>query len=160
MGDIFGIGIEELIFIGILLALLFGPESLPKIARAAGKALNQLFRSPLYREGQQIRKQIQDLPTALARLAELEELQKSLNTEISGLKAAIEPGTDKVAESIAAIKREAQDLAAPGKPSAMPAQPGVSDPAKSDSDELSENTIAPPSTPAQSTQPGDTYDDA
>lgn len=91
MGEIFGIGIEELIFIGILLALLFGPESIPRIARTAGQMLNRLFRSPLYKESQQIRKQIQDLPTALARLAQLEELQKNLDSEIRDLKAAIEP---------------------------------------------------------------------
>ena len=93
MGEIFGIGIEELIFVGILIALLFGPESVPKMARTAGRALNRLFRSPLYKEGQQIRKQIQDLPAALARLAELEEMQKSLNSEISDLRKSIDPST-------------------------------------------------------------------
>ena len=90
MGEIFGIGIEELVFIGILLALLFGPESIPRLARSAGKLLNRLFRSPLYRESLQIRKQIRDMPTALARLAQLEEMQHSLNDEIRDLKAAIE----------------------------------------------------------------------
>ena len=91
MGEIFGIGIEELIFVGILIALLFGPESIPKMARTAGRALNRLFRSPLYRESQNIRKQIQDLPAALARLAELEEMQKNLNNEISDLRRSIDP---------------------------------------------------------------------
>jgi len=86
MGEIFGIGIEEMIFIGVLLALLFGPESIPRIARTAGRLLNRLFRSPLYREGVKIRKQINDIPAALARLAELEELQKNLNAEIRDLK--------------------------------------------------------------------------
>jgi len=97
MGEIFGIGIEELIFIGILLALLFGPDSIPRLARSAGKTLNRLFRSPLYREGQQLRKQIQDIPSALARLAELEEIQKNLNTEIRDLKAAIDPNAGAIA---------------------------------------------------------------
>ncbi len=91
MGEIFGIGIEELIFVGLLLALLFGPESIPRLARSAGKALNRLFRSPLYRESQNIRRQIQDIPAALVRLAELEEAQKSLDTEIRDLKAIIDP---------------------------------------------------------------------
>lgn len=90
MGDIFGVGIEELLFIGILIALLFGPESIPRIARSAGRMLNRLMRSPFYREGQQIRKQIRDLPAALSRLAELEEIQKNINSEISGLKHIIE----------------------------------------------------------------------
>lgn len=99
MGEILGIGIEELIFVGILIALLFGPESIPKMARTAGRALNRLFRSPLYRESQQIRKQIQDLPAALARLAELEEMQKNLNNEISDLRRSIEPGLSQAAPS-------------------------------------------------------------
>lgn len=151
MGEIFGIGIEELIFIGVLLALLFGPESIPKIARTAGKALNRLFRSPLYREGQQIRKQIQDLPSALARLAELEELQKNLNSEIKDLKAAIDPGTEKVTESIASLKQQAQQLAASPPPDEAlsetnPPTPGTASPSP---EAEADNTIAPPSAPAQ-----------
>ena len=55
MGEIFGIGIEELIFVGILIALLFGPESIPKMARTAGRALNRLFRSPLFRSVKSIK---------------------------------------------------------------------------------------------------------
>jgi sec-independent protein translocase protein TatB len=90
MGEIFGVGIEELLFIGILIALLFGPENIPRIARSAGRLINRLVRSPYYREGQQIRQQIRDLPAALARLAELEEIQKNINSEISGLKHVIE----------------------------------------------------------------------
>jgi sec-independent protein translocase protein TatB len=97
MGEIFGIGIEELIFIGILLALLFGPESIPRIARQAGLLLNRLIRSPFYRETQQLRRQIQDIPGALARLAELEEMQKSINSEIQDLKAAIDPDIGTIA---------------------------------------------------------------
>jgi sec-independent protein translocase protein TatB len=97
MGEIFGIGIEEMIFIGVLLALLFGPESIPRLARRAGQLLNRLFRSPLYRETQQLRQQIRDIPSALARLAELEEMQKSLNEEISDLKAAIDPNVGAIA---------------------------------------------------------------
>jgi sec-independent protein translocase protein TatB len=106
MGEIFGIGIEELVFIGILLALLFGPESIPRLARSAGRLLNRLFRSPLYRESLHIRKQIRDMPTALARLAQLEEMQHSLNDEIRDLKAAIEvdtkqaPGAPEAAQTI------------------------------------------------------------
>jgi len=144
MGEILGIGIEELVFIGILLALLFGPESIPKIARNAGKALNRLFRSPLYREGQQIRKQIQDLPSALARLAELEEVQKSLNSEISDLKAQMDPGLDKVSESIASVvKQQAQPAATVAKPASPSAPPA-------DTAMPPANTIAPPTTPPHS----------
>ncbi len=106
MGEIFGIGIEELVFIGILLALLFGPDSIPRLARSAGRLLNRLFRSPLYRESLQIRKQIRDMPSTLARLAQLEEMQHSLNDEIRDLKAAIEvdpnltPGAPTAAQTI------------------------------------------------------------
>jgi len=109
MGDIFGIGIEELLFIGILIALLFGPESIPKIARTAGRALNKLFRSPLYKEGRQIRQQIRDIPAMLARLAELEEIQKNLNSEINDLKTAMNVDADgKLSESLASIRQAAQ----------------------------------------------------
>jgi sec-independent protein translocase protein TatB len=110
MGEILGIGIEELIFVGILIALLFGPESIPKMARAAGRALNRLFRSAWYREGQRIQQQIQDLPAALARLAELEEYQKSLGNEINDLKKSIDSGLQDVS------RRASSDAAQPAQP--------------------------------------------
>jgi len=93
MGEIFGIGIEELIFIGILLALLFGPESIPRLARNAGQALNRLLRSPAMQEVQRTREKIgdvRDIRSVLARLAELEEIQSDINTEIRKLKAEID----------------------------------------------------------------------
>jgi len=140
MGDIFGIGIEELVFVGVLIALLFGPESIPKIARNAGRLLNRLFRSPLYREGQQIRRQIRDMPAMLARLAELEDLQKNLNSEISELKQAMNVDADgKLSQSIASVKQAAQnpidspvpDQPGPVAPPSDSTQP-VSDPATSE----------------------------
>ena len=124
MGEIFGIGIEELIFVGILIALLFGPESIPKMARTAGRALNRLFRSPWYRESQNIRKQIQDLPAALARLAELEEMQKNLDNEISDLRRSIDPGLGQAAPSTA--QPPTLPAATASGPSAQ-AQPPASD---------------------------------
>ena len=136
MGDIFGIGIEELIFVGVLIALLFGPESIPRIARNAGRLLNRLFRSPLYKEGQQIRRQIRDMPAMLARLAELEDLQKSLNSEISELKEAMNVDADgKLSQSIASVKQAGQipidscppDQAGSATPPLDPTQP-ISDP--------------------------------
>lgn len=159
MGEIFGIGIEELIFIGILLALLFGPESIPKFARSAGKALNRLFRSPLYREGQQIRKQIQDLPSALARLAQLEEMQKNLNSEISDLKAQIDPGLDKVSESIASVTRRqmqaaADDVKTIAQPAPTPSGSAAENAPKADSSSApASNATAPPSDPVASPTP-------
>jgi sec-independent protein translocase protein TatB len=119
MGEIFGVGIEELLFIGILIALLFGPESIPRIARSAGRLINRLVRSPYYREGQQIRKQIRDLPAALARLAELEEIQKSIHSEISGLKQMMETE----------VKVDLDEMQKPPAPaSASPAEPASADP--------------------------------
>ncbi len=94
MGEIFGIGIEELIFIGILIALLLGPENIPKLASTAGRWLNRLFRSPVYQQTMQLRQQIPDLPTALMRLAKLEEMQQSLNSEISKLKSEIDQAAE------------------------------------------------------------------
>ncbi len=136
MGDIFGIGIEELIFIGILLALLFGPEAIPTLARAAGTVLNRLFRSSFYKESRQIRQQIQDLPSALARLAELEELQKNLNDEIIDLKKSIDPGPDPGSQS--AAKPRPQTPASPPWAEAPTGYNAAADP-----------SIAPPAAPPQ-----------
>ncbi|HEY4688665.1 MAG TPA: twin-arginine translocase TatA/TatE family subunit [Anaerolineae bacterium] len=132
MGEIFGIGIEELIFIGILVALLFGPESLPHAARRVGLLLNRLFRSPLYKEGLKIRKQINDLPAALARLAELEEIQKNLNDEISDLKKVIDPAAKLAAESLHAAEAQMRQDADPGSAPDAGADRIVTPPAPAD----------------------------
>ena len=143
MGEILGIGIEELIFVGILIALLFGPESIPKMARTAGRALNRLFRSPLYRESQQIRKQIQDLPAALARLAELEEMQKNLNNEISDLRRSIDPGLSQAAPST--TLSPSQPAATPGPGTQV--EPPTSDASPPEPDANSDHSIGPPHAP-------------
>ena len=151
MGEIFGIGIEELLFIGILIALLFGPESIPKIARGAGKLLNRLFRSPLYKEGQQLRKQIRDIPTALARLAELEDLQKNLNSEIKDLKAAMNVDSDgKLSETIASLK-DAARVERPAESTASAATPVPSAPAESAGTDSAAAKQAEPALPAPQT---------
>lgn len=144
MGEILGIGIEELIFVGILIALLFGPESIPKMARTAGRALNRLFRSPLYRESQQIRKQIQDLPAALARLAELEEMQKNLNDEISDLRRSIDPGLSQAAPSTTVSPT--QPAATTPGPGAQ-VEPPTSDASPREPEANSDHSIEPPHTP-------------
>jgi len=136
MGDIFGIGIEELIFIGILLALLFGPENIPTLARAAGTWLNRLFRSSFYKEIRQIRQQLQDLPSALAKLAELETLQKNLNDEIKDLKKSIDPGLDTGTQSVG--KPRLQTLTSSPPADAPPAP-----------DTATDRSIAPPAAPPQ-----------
>jgi sec-independent protein translocase protein TatB len=155
MGEIFGFGIEELLFIGILIALLFGPESIPKIARGAGKLLNRLFRSPLYKEGQQIRKQIRDIPTALARLAELEDLQKNLNSEIKDLKAAMNVDSDgKLSETIASLK-DATRIERPAEPPASAATPASAPTESTDADSAAARQAEPvlPSTQTPSSAP-------
>lgn len=40
-GDLFGIGLGEIIFLAILALVIFGPRRLPEIARSVGRFLNQ-----------------------------------------------------------------------------------------------------------------------
>lgn len=124
MGEILGVGIEEILFIGILIAMLFGPESIPRIARSAGRMLNKLMRSSVYREGQEIRRQIKDLPGALARLAELEEIQDSINKEIGDLKQVFKTETH--------IDFEGTDTAATPKPASPDSRAADKPPPSSD----------------------------
>jgi sec-independent protein translocase protein TatB len=145
MGEIFGIGVEELIFIGILIALMFGPESIPKFARAAGKFLNQFFRSPLYKEGQQIRQQIRDLPTALARLAQLEEMQSSIHSEIQDIKAAMTiEGDAKVSTAMASVTA-AQAPSSIDAPAGAP--PGDATSSATPSDAVPGSVVSPSAPP-------------
>jgi Sec-independent protein translocase protein TatA len=93
--NIFGIGPMELIFIGILLLIIFGPKDLQKAGKSVGRALRKIVRSDTWKTVQQTSKNIRQLPNELIREADLEEIKKSFaqtSAEIGSV-APVKPET-------------------------------------------------------------------
>lgn len=76
--ELLGVGPTELILIIILALVLVGPRDLAKLGRDAGRALNKLYRSPAWRTMNEASREIRNLPTRLAREAELDTVKRDL----------------------------------------------------------------------------------
>ena len=74
--DIFGIGLPEIIFILLLVAIIFGPKDLEKMGKTIGGALFRFFNSEAYRN----LRRIGELPADLARKAGLDEFRATVNS--------------------------------------------------------------------------------
>ena len=70
----FGVGMQELVIILVLVLILFGPRRLPEIGRAIGKAVRELKRST-----QDFREAIEQEPPEEIR----KEVEKKLSENIS-----------------------------------------------------------------------------
>ncbi len=90
--DFFGIGLQEIFFIVIILLLVFGPRDLARHSREFGRWLNRLVRSDQYRAIQTTARELRGLPERLMREAQLEDLQK-LPDEVSGAARSIRQET-------------------------------------------------------------------
>jgi sec-independent protein translocase protein TatB len=73
--NIFGIGLPELILILVIALIILNPKDISKTARAFGQFLNRLYKSDIWRNISQASDTIRQLPTRLAREAQLEELK-------------------------------------------------------------------------------------
>lgn len=73
-----GIGWQELLFLVVLILLIVGPKDMVKWGRNLGHWLNRLQRSENYQLVRKASEELRNLPSRLAREAQLEELQKDL----------------------------------------------------------------------------------
>jgi len=72
--DFLGIGPLELLLVLVIALLVVPPNQLGKVGRSIGRFLNRMFRSDSWRIFRQASSEIQNLPSRLAREAQLEEL--------------------------------------------------------------------------------------
>jgi sec-independent protein translocase protein TatB len=114
--NILGIGPTELILIVILALVLVGPRDLAKLGRDAGRALNKIYRSPAWRTMNEASREIRNLPTRLAREAEidnvrrdLEKAGKDLQDSVRTASQAIEKDVKSAAQAIEAAATPAGD---------------------------------------------------
>jgi sec-independent protein translocase protein TatB len=72
--EFLGIGPLELLLVLVIALLVIPPNQLGKVGRAVGRFLNRMFRSDSWRIFRQASSELQNLPSRLAREAQLEEL--------------------------------------------------------------------------------------
>jgi Sec-independent protein translocase protein TatA len=91
--EILGIGPLEFLVILIIALIIFSPKDLAKGAKEAGRWINRLYRSDTWKSMRQVSQEMQNLPSRLAREAQLEDLkelekdiQKAGDAQLAGLK--------------------------------------------------------------------------
>ncbi len=93
-----GVGPLELLFIVIIAIIIVGPRDITKTARTLGRAINRIYRSEFWRTLTETGQAIRDLPSRLAKEANLEDLDaigdpfKNTREEISREMSRIENG--------------------------------------------------------------------
>lgn len=125
--EFLGIGPTELILIIILALVLVGPRDLAKFGRDAGLFLNKLYRSQTWRTMNQASREIRNLPTRLAREAELdtvkrdlEQAGKSLQDSVKGASQALEKDVKSAGEGMQAWTPSARPDSSPPLPTQPP----------------------------------------
>jgi Sec-independent protein translocase protein TatA len=91
--EILGIGPLEFLVILIIALIIFSPKDLAKGAKEAGRWINRLYRSDTWKSMRQVSQEMQNLPSRLAREAQLEDLkelekdiQKAGDAQLAGMK--------------------------------------------------------------------------
>ena len=72
--EFLGIGPLELLLVLVIALLVIPPNQLGKVGRSIGRFLNRMFRSDSWRIFRQASSELQNLPSRLAREAQLDEL--------------------------------------------------------------------------------------
>ncbi len=91
--EILGIGPLEFLVILVIALIIFSPKDLAKGAKEAGRWINRLSRSDAWKSMRQVSQEMQNLPSRLAREAQLEDIkelendiQKAGDAQLAGLK--------------------------------------------------------------------------
>lgn len=85
MDTLCGVGLPELIILGLLGFVLIGPERSREVALKLGRFLRGLMTSTWWKEFNQIAQALRDLPTTLVRMAEIEEMQAELKRTVNDI---------------------------------------------------------------------------
>lgn len=72
------IGLPELLVLGLILLIVFGPERLPEEAKKAARWIRAMMRTETYREASALVKTVRDLPRKVMQEAQIEELEKEI----------------------------------------------------------------------------------
>lgn len=120
--DFLGVGPLELILIIVLALVLVGPRDMARLGRDAGRFLNRLYRSPAWRTMNDASRELRNLPTRLAREAELDTLQRDLEQAGQGLQQDVQAASEGMGAWTTPAARPAPPPALPGQPAASPGE--------------------------------------
>jgi Sec-independent protein translocase protein TatA len=82
--EFLGIGPLEFLLIIVIALIVFSPKDLSKGGRELGRLINRIYKSDTWKSMRQVSQEMQNLPSRLAREAQLEELknlEKDLNLD-------------------------------------------------------------------------------
>lgn len=146
-GTIFGVGPLEVLVIGIMILLVFGPERLPELTRGLGSALRRL-RETYVSFTQEFRGELEPIAQ------EVDAVTREIRQEVDAIRQAtdirsiLQPVADDVNKAV-----KLQEIpAAPAKPEVKPAT--LPSPSTGVSASTTSNTIAPPKQLSSSTSTG------
>lgn len=122
-----GVGPLELILIIVLALVLVGPRDIAKLGREAGRFLNRMYRSPAWRTMNEASRELRNLPSRLAREAELDTLQHELQEAGRGLQADVESAAEGMQAWTPPPRAAVPSILPPG-----PRPPSDPEPAKAD----------------------------
>ena len=83
--ELLGIGPLELLVIVLIAVIIFSPKDIAKGGKEVGRWVNRLYRSDTWKSMRQVSQEMQNLPSRLAREAQLEELkglEKDINLDV------------------------------------------------------------------------------
>jgi len=86
--EFLGIGPLELLVVVLIAIVVIGPRDIGNTARSIGRMLNRLYKSEAWKTLLAASTEVRNLPTRLAREAELEELEKLASPEAAPAKSA------------------------------------------------------------------------
>ncbi|MBN2086173.1 MAG: twin-arginine translocase TatA/TatE family subunit [Anaerolineales bacterium] len=91
--EILGIGPLEFLVIVVIALIIFSPKDLAKGGKEIGRWINRLYRSDAWKSMRQVSQEMQNLPSRLAREAQLDDLKelekdihKAEDAQLAGLK--------------------------------------------------------------------------
>jgi Sec-independent protein translocase protein TatA len=80
--EILGIGPLEFLFIILLALIVLGPKDLQKTGKSIGKGLTKIVKSDAWKNVRDASEKMRSLPNELMREAGVEDIKKSLDSEI------------------------------------------------------------------------------
>ena len=154
--EFLGVGPTELILIIILALVLVGPRDMAKFGRDAGRFLNKLYRSQTWRTMNNASREIRNLPTRLAREAEIDtvkrdleqagkSLQDSVNAASKGLEKDVKAASQGLEQEVKAAGEGMKAWTAPPQPATPPVRPPGIPGTTSSGPAAAETPPAPPS---------------
>jgi sec-independent protein translocase protein TatB len=121
--EFLGVGPTELILIIILALVFVGPRDLAKFGRDAGRFLNKLYRSQTWRTMNEASREIRNLPTRLAREAELDTVKRDLEQAGKSLQDSVNAASKGLEKDVKAAGEGMQAWTPPAGPAPAPLRP-------------------------------------